>query len=150
MPYPWITTNINLNDPNNFQWNNGRVNLQDEKRYTYTDGFRGEVTWGGDKIALKSGFAFDDAFRSIAAVDASQIWQNATCGNNPNVYMPSASYSGSAVRFRTPSRHARVFHRTRQIPFRAATRPGRPRHGLDDRGRPACVAGFADFPIGSP
>ena len=94
MPYPSITTNINLNDPDNFQWNNGRVNLQDEKRYTYTDGFHGELTWGGDTIALKSGFAYDDAFRSIAAVDASQIWQNGICGNNPNVYMPSASYSG--------------------------------------------------------
>lgn len=95
MPFPSITSNINLDDPANFQWNNGRVNLQDEKRLTYTDGFRGEFTWGGDDIALKTGFAFDDAFRNITAIDASQIWQNAACGNNPNVYMPPASYSGT-------------------------------------------------------
>ena len=87
--FPAITTNIDLNNPANFQWNNGRVNLQDEKRYTQTDGFHADFTWGGDKFAVKAGVAFDDAFRSITAIDASQIWQNAVCGDNPNVYMPT-------------------------------------------------------------
>ncbi len=91
--FPTITTNIDLDNPADFQWNNGRVNLQDEKRYTYTDGVHGDVTWGGDKLAVKAGLAFDDAFRNITAIDGSQIWQNAICGDNPNVYMPPASYT---------------------------------------------------------
>ena len=92
-PFPTITTNLDLNNPANYQWNNGRVNLQDEKRYTYTDGVHADVTWGGDQLAVKAGVAFDDAFRNITAIDASQIWQNAICGDNPNVFMPSASYT---------------------------------------------------------
>ena len=85
--FPSITTNINLNDPANYQWNNGRVNLQDEKRFTVTDGAHFDVKWGGDTFSLQAGGAFDHAFRSIIAVDDSGRWQNAICGDNPNVYL---------------------------------------------------------------
>jgi TonB-dependent receptor len=86
--FPTITSNLDFNNPANFQWNNGRVNLQDEKRYTFTNGAHIDGTWGGDRIALKAGFAYDDTYRSITAIDDSQQWQNAICGDNPNVFLP--------------------------------------------------------------
>ncbi|HEX4104710.1 MAG TPA: TonB-dependent receptor [Rhizomicrobium sp.] len=81
---PTITTNIDLNNPANFQWNNGRVNLQDEKRYEFTQGAHADYTWGGDLIALKAGAAYDDIYRNITAIDASNIWSDAACGDNPS------------------------------------------------------------------
>ncbi|MEJ1968939.1 MAG: hypothetical protein WDN03_09980 [Rhizomicrobium sp.] len=59
MAFPSITTNINLNDPANYQWNNGRVNLQDEKRFTVTDGAHFDVKYGDDQFSVKAGGAFD-------------------------------------------------------------------------------------------
>ncbi|MEI9994432.1 MAG: TonB-dependent receptor [Rhizomicrobium sp.] len=94
--FPSITTNINLNDPANYQWNNGRVNLQDEKRFTVTDGAHFDVKWGGDALSIQGGGAFDHAFRSIIAVDDSGRWQNAICGDNPNVYLPGPN-AGNGV-----------------------------------------------------
>jgi TonB-dependent receptor len=85
---PTITTNIDLNNPANFQWNNGRVNLQDEKRYEFTQGAHADYTWGGDLIALKAGAAYDDIYRNITAIDASNYWSDAACGENPNVALP--------------------------------------------------------------
>jgi TonB-dependent receptor len=87
-PFPTITSNINLNDPSNFQWSNGRVNLQNDRRFTQTSGAHLDYTWGGERIALHAGAAYDDAFRSITGIDASQIWQNAICGDNPSVFLP--------------------------------------------------------------
>jgi TonB-dependent receptor len=86
--FPTVTPSIDINNPANFQWNNGRTNLQDEKRFTQTSGAHVDFTWGGDRIALKVGGAYDSAFRAITAIDASQIMQNATCGDNPNVFLP--------------------------------------------------------------
>lgn len=86
--FPVITPSIDVNNPANFQWNNGRTNLADEKRFTQTTGAHVDFTWGGDRIALKLGAAYDSAFRAITAIDASQVMQNAACGNNPNVFLP--------------------------------------------------------------
>ena len=92
---PTITTNIDLNNPANFQWNNGRVNLQDEKRYEFTQGAHADYTWGGDLIALKAGAAYDDIFRNITAIDASNIWSDAACGDNPsNALAPPNRHAG--------------------------------------------------------
>ena len=96
MPFPSITTNIDLNNPANYQWNNGRVNLQDEKRYTYTAGTHIDVSYGGDEFKLKGGVAYDNIFRSIIAIDDSQRWQNAICGDNPNVFLPGPN-NGNGV-----------------------------------------------------
>jgi TonB-dependent receptor len=89
--FPNITTNIDLNNPANFQWNNGRVNLQNDRRYTATNGAHVDFTWGGERIALHAGAAYDDAFRAITGIDASQQWQNAICGGNPNVFLPPSN-----------------------------------------------------------
>ena len=86
--YPIITSNIDTNNPANFQWNNGRTNLADEKRFTQTSGAHVDFTWGGDRIALKAGAAYDNAFRAITAIDGSQVFQNAACGDSPNVFLP--------------------------------------------------------------
>jgi TonB-dependent receptor len=103
MAFPSITTNIDLNNPANYQWagsaafgNGGRVNLQDEKRMTVTDGIHGDVKYGGDEVMVKGGIAFDHAFRSIIAIDSSTQWQNAICGDNPNVFLPGPN-AGNGV-----------------------------------------------------
>jgi TonB-dependent receptor len=90
-PFPVVTSTLDLNNPNNFVWNNGRVNLQDEKRYTNTEGAHLDVSYGGDEIAVKAGFAYDHAFRNITAIDASTEWSNQICGDAPNVYVPGIS-----------------------------------------------------------
>ncbi|MBX3563624.1 MAG: TonB-dependent receptor [Sphingomonas sp.] len=85
---PIITSNINLNNPANFGWPGGRVNIQDERRETKTKGVRGSLTWGEDRLNLQVGGAYDDVSRSIRAYDNSQNWQNAVCGNRPSVNLP--------------------------------------------------------------
>ncbi len=86
---PQVTTNIDLNNPANFGWNGGRLNIQDERRSTYTKGTRGDLTWGDEHFNIKVGVAYDDVRRLITAYDNSQAWQNAVCGDNPSVFLPS-------------------------------------------------------------
>src|ERR1700733_2954408 len=86
---PSIASNDDLDNPVNFVWNGGRVNIQDERRETTTRGARANFTWSESKLLnLKVGAAFDRVARSINASDNSQAWQNAVCGDNPNVYLP--------------------------------------------------------------
>ncbi|MDB5704766.1 MAG: TonB-dependent receptor [Sphingomonas bacterium] len=82
-------TGANLNDPAAFGWNGGRVNIQDEKRRTETKGIHGDLTWGDKHLSLKVGGAYDDVSRRIQAFDNSQAWQNAVCGDNPSIFVPS-------------------------------------------------------------
>jgi len=87
---PSIKSNLDLNDPANFGWYAGsRVNIQDERRLNVNKGFRGDLTWGDKALNLKVGGAFDDVSRRIRGFDNSQAWQNAVCGNNPNVSLQS-------------------------------------------------------------
>jgi len=86
---PSMTTNLDWNNPANFEWAGGRVNNQDEKRYTYTNGLHLDATYGGDEMNLKVGGAYDDVSRTISGYDNSAAWQNAICGDNPNVFVPS-------------------------------------------------------------
>jgi TonB-dependent receptor len=80
--------NVDLNNPANFVWAGGRVNMQDEKRETETKGGRANLTWGDDKLNLKFGGAYDDVMRQIRPQDNSQAWQNAICGGNPSQIVP--------------------------------------------------------------
>lgn len=86
---PIIGTNIDLNNPANFGWPGGRVNIQDERRETETKGIRGNLTWGDSGFNLRGGVAYDVVSRTISAFDNSQAWQNAVCGNRPSVFVPS-------------------------------------------------------------
>lgn len=85
---PTITSNVDLNDPNNFVWNGGRVNISDERRVNETKGVRGALTWGDERLNIQLGGNYDDVSRRIRGFDNSQAWQNAVCGGNPNVFVP--------------------------------------------------------------
>jgi TonB-dependent receptor len=87
--FPTIKTNVDLDDPTKFGWTGGRVNIQDERRRTYTKGARGSLTWGDQHLNLHVGSAYDDQARWIRGFDASQQWQNAVCGNQPSAFLPS-------------------------------------------------------------
>ena len=87
---PSIASNVDLDNPANFGWPGSRVNIQDEKRHTETKGARLNFTWGkGGPINLEFGGSYDDVSRLITAYDNSQAWQNAVCGDNPNIYVPT-------------------------------------------------------------
>lgn len=88
-PFPAITTNVDLNDPASFGWPGGRVNIQDERRSTFTKGVRGSFTWGDQHLNLHVGSAYDIIQRRILGFDNSQAWQNAVCGDQPSVFLPS-------------------------------------------------------------
>ncbi|MBO9714987.1 TonB-dependent receptor [Sphingomonas sp.] len=85
---PIITSNVDLNNPAAFGWPGGRVNVQDERRQTYTKGVRGSFKYGGDTLNFRMGGAWDDTSRRIRGYDNSQAWQNAVCGDRPNVFLP--------------------------------------------------------------
>ena len=87
---PTIKSDLDLNNPANFGWNaQGRLNLQDERRWYKNKGVRGDLTWGGSALNLKVGGAYDDVSRRIRGYDNTGPWQNATCGDNPSVTLPS-------------------------------------------------------------
>jgi TonB-dependent receptor len=88
-PFPTITSNVDLNNPANFGWNGGRVNIQSELRETSTKGVRGSLLFGHqDSWNIRVGGAYDDTKRRITALDNSQFWQNAVCGNAPSAELP--------------------------------------------------------------
>ncbi|MDE1916021.1 MAG: TonB-dependent receptor [Sphingomonadales bacterium] len=81
-----IASSTDLDNPANFFWNSqSRVNIQDERRQTTTKGIRGSIKWDHDDLVLRVGAAYDNNYRNIVAYDNSALWQNAVCGNNPNV-----------------------------------------------------------------
>ncbi|MES2443035.1 MAG: TonB-dependent receptor [Pseudomonadota bacterium] len=85
---PNVTTNLDLNNPANFGWPGGRVNIQDERRQTYTKGVRSNFQFGDKHLNVRWGAAYDDVSRNIQAFDNSQAWQNAVCGDRPSVFLP--------------------------------------------------------------
>ena len=96
---PDISTNIDLNDPNNFGWaGGGRVNLNGEERETETKGIRGSLLFGDEaRFSVRVGAAYDDTKRRITPFDNTNPWQNAICGNNPSVRCPGRTASRSAM-----------------------------------------------------
>jgi TonB-dependent receptor len=88
-PFPTVTTNVDLNNPASFGWAGGRLNIQSELRDTKTRGVRGSLLIGdADGLNVRVGGAYDDTQRRITALDNSQFWQNAVCGNDPSVQLP--------------------------------------------------------------
>ena len=101
---PDITSSINLDNPANFNWTGGRVNVQDERRETTTKGIRFNVTFGkGGPFNVKTGAAYDDIWRHIDAYDNSQAWQNAICGDDPSVFVPSPNSEPPCQGLDTPT-----------------------------------------------
>ncbi|HEY6816826.1 MAG TPA: TonB-dependent receptor [Croceibacterium sp.] len=88
-PFPTFTTNVDLNNPANFSWNGGRLNVQSELRETETKGGRANLQFEVmPALNIRVGGAWDDTERQITALDNSQYWQNAVCGNAPNFELP--------------------------------------------------------------
>jgi TonB-dependent receptor len=87
-PHALTTSNIDINNPANFQWNNGLVRMQDERHITKTNGAHLDVKYGGDDFAVKVGFAYDDAFRQVIGINPDAQYQSAVCGDNPSVFLP--------------------------------------------------------------
>ena len=107
---PTIGTNVDLNNPQNFIWSGGRVNLQMEKRETETKGGRINFTWGPKALNVQGGFAYDDISRTINAYDNSGPWQAATCGNNPSVWLPGPNGSPPCNGANTPGASAAALY----------------------------------------
>ncbi|UZK65475.1 TonB-dependent receptor [Sphingomonas sp. M1-B02] len=84
---PQVTPNIDLNNPANFGWDGGgRVNLNGEERETETKGVRGSLLFGdAARFSVRVGAAYDDTQRRITPFDNTNPWQNAICGNGPNI-----------------------------------------------------------------
>lgn len=88
---PNITSSVDLNDPNSWQWmvtdrggtDVGRVNLQDERRETETTGARMALTWGDSNFSVSGGGAYDEVSRDIRPFGADAQWQAQVCGGNP-------------------------------------------------------------------
>jgi TonB-dependent receptor len=88
-PFPTFTSNVDLNNPANFVWSGGRVNIQSEVRETETKGGRANLQFDIlPQFNIRIGGAYDDTERTITALDNSQFWQNAVCGNAPNFELP--------------------------------------------------------------
>lgn len=87
---PTIDSNLDLNDPKNFGWYTGsRASVNAETRLNINKGIRGDLTWGDTALNVRVGGAYDDVSRRIRGVDNTQAYQNAVCGNNPSVFVPS-------------------------------------------------------------
>jgi TonB-dependent receptor len=78
--YPAITTNVDLNDPNNGLWQWYRQNVALVRRTTETKGAHLDVTYGDDMFNVKVGAAYDRAQRTIRAYDNSPAYQLSVCG----------------------------------------------------------------------
>lgn len=100
---PTITSNVDINDPANFGWPGGRVNIQDESRETKTKGVRANFTWGQSALNLKFGAAYDDISRRIRPLDNTQFWQNAVCGDQPSVNLPGPNTQPPCQGLSTPT-----------------------------------------------
>ena len=101
---PVAASSVDLNNPANFSWVGGRVNMQDERRNTTTKGVRFDTTFGrGGAFNVKFGAAYDDIWRHIDGYDSSQQWQNAACGDNPNIFLPTPNTQPACAGLSTPT-----------------------------------------------
>ncbi len=80
--YPSITTNLDLNDPNNGSWQWYRQNVQLVRRKTETQGAHLDGTFGDEFLNVKLGAAYDRAKRNVRAYDNSAAYQQSVCGTS--------------------------------------------------------------------
>jgi len=107
---PSIVSNMDLNNPANYQWIGGRVNVQNELRETETKGFHTNLAWGDKKLMIKGGFAWDDVDRTIRGQDNSAAWQAAVCGNNPSVFLQGPNGAPACNGASTPGASAAALY----------------------------------------
>ena len=94
---PTITPDIDLNDPNSWQWlvtdrggpDVGRVNLSIEERQTETTGGRFALNWGDSAFNVSGGGAYDEVSRDIRPSGADTQWSAVACGGSPANFQPS-------------------------------------------------------------
>lgn len=107
---PSITFNQDVNNPANFVWAGGRVNIQNELRETSTKGFHTDLTWGDAKLNVRAGIAYDDIDRRIRGQDNSAAWQAAVCGNNPSVFLQGPNGAPACDGASTPGASASALY----------------------------------------
>jgi hypothetical protein len=83
--------NFDLNNPNaGWTWVGGRLNIQNEKRLTNTEGAHADLRWGDGATNLKFGLAYDKISRGISGRDNSGAWEDVTCrGLNADGTVPN-------------------------------------------------------------
>ncbi len=84
-------TNFDLNDPAaGWTWAGGRVNIQNEKRLTKTEGAHVDLRLGDDRTNLRFGVAYDQISRGISGRDNSGAWEDVICrGLNADGTVPN-------------------------------------------------------------
>jgi len=84
-------TNFDLNDPAaGWTWVGGRLNIQNEKRLTETEGAHVDLRWGDSGTNLKFGLAYDKISRGISGRDNSGAWEDVACrGLNADGTVPN-------------------------------------------------------------
>jgi hypothetical protein len=80
---PIFNSSVDLNDPN-AGWVYIRLNLQNEKRVTDTQGMHWDVTWGDERNNLRAGVAYDEVGRTIIGLNNDAQWENFTCRDGFN------------------------------------------------------------------
>ena len=106
---PVATSSIDLNDPANFAWTGGRVNIQSSTRLIRTNGLRTDLNWGDTDFSVKVGAAYDTFKRRTTNYDNSQLWQNAVCGNNPSPNLPAPNSSPACTGAVAPGSAAALY-----------------------------------------
>jgi TonB-dependent receptor len=86
--FTW-TSNIDVNNPRNYQWNlsslgaGGGVGFSTNKRYTETHGVHLDLTYGGDFMRVKGGVAYDVIGRAMIQGD-NPGWSKGVCQGYTN------------------------------------------------------------------
>jgi TonB-dependent receptor len=106
---PVYTSNLDINDPNNFGWYQAGQSLSGLRMDLYertnkTKGARLNVNWGDADFSIKVGGSRDDIERRYRSYSVADAWMNVTCGNNmsyrffaPNTQIRSPGCDGRST-----------------------------------------------------
>ncbi|WP_426161937.1 TonB-dependent receptor [Pseudoduganella sp. R-34] len=106
---PVYTSNLDINDPNNFGWYQAGQSLSGLRMDLYertnkTKGTRLNVNWGDADFSIKFGGSRDDIERRYRSYSVADAWMNVACGNNmsyrffaPNTQIRSPGCDGRST-----------------------------------------------------
>jgi len=80
---------VDLQNPTSWHWSGQRAWVQQEKRYTHTEGIHLDLSYGGEEMMVKVGGAYNNIYRDIRPLDNGDAWQAAVCGGNPSYFLPA-------------------------------------------------------------